>query len=72
MANAGKTLYEACQDIIKHGQWCKFHKLKIDLFSAQVFVQVYDKLNDQNKNKLAGLAKTRPDLAIKLCYKLVK
>jgi hypothetical protein len=72
MANASKTLYEACKDIVAHQQWAKYNGLKIDLFSANAFVQVYDKLNKENQEKLAGLAAKRPDLAIKLCFKIIK
>lgn len=50
-----KTLIEACKDIVTHKQHARWQGNRIDLYSANAYVQVYNKLSPENQKKLESL-----------------
>jgi len=45
----------AIRRIVEERQYAKIEGVAVDLFTASAIIQVYDKLNDQNKAKLAAM-----------------
>lgn len=68
MPRKSKTLIEACRDIVEHKQHAKWQGMRIDLFSAQAYVKVYDSLNEENKKKLEKMI---PAFAFSTCFKMI-
>ncbi|MEK6878197.1 MAG: hypothetical protein AABY22_01240 [Nanoarchaeota archaeon] len=60
---------EDYQKIIDEKSLGKVGKQDIDLFSAQLVVSTYNKLNDENKERLMSMS---PFAAVMLCMRLSK
>lgn len=46
------TAFEIMQDIVKNKQAQKIQGVMVDMFTASVVVQAYDKVNDTNKKRI--------------------
>jgi hypothetical protein len=61
------TLLETCKRIADNWQAEKYDGLLIDANSASLYVQVHEKLNAKNREKLESLT---PEQALKLCWRV--
>jgi hypothetical protein len=59
----------AIRSIVDKKQYAKIDGTMIDLFSASLIVQIYDKLNDENKAKFASFPAGKMG---QIAYKLIK
>ena len=67
-ANAAERI-AAFRDIVTNKQYAKIDGTMIDLFTASLVVQVYDALNDENKQKLMTFPAARVSA---ICYQITK
>ncbi len=67
--NFNMAKIEDYQKIIDEKSLGKVGKQDIDLFSAQLVVSTYNKLNDENKERLMSMS---PFAAVMLCMRLSK
>ena len=51
-----KSVIPQLQTIVKDKQHAKIKGVTVDLFTASMITQIYDKVNDANKKKMDGLA----------------
>lgn len=51
----GEAGIEALRKIVSEHQAAKINEVLVDGFSASAIIQVYDQLNDKNKEKLKSL-----------------
>ena len=64
-----KSVIPQLQTIVKDKQHAKIKGVTVDLFTASMITQIYDKVNDANKKKMDGLA--LPKL-VDIAHKMMK
>lgn len=65
---AEETAFEAMQDIVKNKQAKKVKGVMVDMFTASVITQAYDKVNDSNKKKIE---KAKLEQLVKMAHKVM-
>jgi hypothetical protein len=65
----GEEGIERIRQIVKEKRYAKVNEVMVDLFSASIIIQVYDIVNDANKEKLRGL---RVAKLADVCFAAVK
>jgi hypothetical protein len=63
-----ETAFQTMQDIVKNKQAQKIKGVMVDMFTASVVVQAYNKVNDSNKKKIE---KANLDVLVKLAHKVM-
>lgn len=66
--NPGLVRINAIRDVVERKQYAKIDGVMVDGFSASAIIQVYDAINDENKEKFRNLSVGKmAEIAFKLC-----
>lgn len=68
----GKEKIQKCREIVKEHQAEEIDGVLMDAFTASAVVQVYDALNDENKEKLEGVMEEDIVRATKMVWASIK
>lgn len=70
MPRASRSTIDKLREIVAHHQHAKVNGVRVDAFSAGTVLQVYDRLSDENKAKLAAMPiRQMVFVALEVAYK---